>query len=92
MPQRKHGPCWLTGITPTNLEMSPPVFGENTRQREMGRLRADRTRHGARMTQINNLLNLAPDIQEMLLFLPQVIKGDGPVTERRVRPVVRVAS
>ncbi len=46
----------------------------------------------ARMTQIMNLLNLAPDIQERLLFLPEVTEGDDTVTERQVGPVVRVAS
>jgi len=46
----------------------------------------------ARMTQIMNLLNLAPDIQEKLLFLPVMAVGDDPITERQVRPVVRVAS
>jgi len=38
----------------------------------------------ARMTQIMKLLNLAPDIQEAILFLP-LIKG---LNERNLRPVV----
>ena len=38
----------------------------------------------ARMTQIMNLLNLAPDIQEQILFSP-LIKG---LNERNLRPVV----
>jgi hypothetical protein len=38
----------------------------------------------ARMTQIMKLLDLAPDIQEQILFLPPV-KG---LTERNLRPVV----
>jgi len=42
----------------------------------------------ARMTQIMNLLHLAPDIQEALLFLPPVEKGRDPVTERELRAVV----
>jgi len=41
-----------------------------------------------RMTQIMNLLNLAPDIQEELLLLPVVERGSDPVTERDVRPIV----
>ncbi|MGE0759482.1 MAG: hypothetical protein AB7F89_21275 [Pirellulaceae bacterium] len=41
-----------------------------------------------RMTQIMNLLNLAPDIQEALLFLPRVEQGKDPVTERELRAVV----
>ena len=42
----------------------------------------------ARMSQIMNLLNLAPDIQEALLFLPEVAGGKDVVTERKVRKVV----
>ena len=41
----------------------------------------------ARVTQIMNLLHLAPDIQEALLFLPPVLRGDDPVTEREVRAI-----
>lgn len=43
----------------------------------------------ARMTQIMNLLHLAPEIQEELLFLPPVEKGRDPVTERELRTVGR---
>lgn len=42
-----------------------------------------------RMTQIMNLLNLAPDIQEEILFLPKVMEGRDPVTERDLRPIVQ---
>ena len=42
----------------------------------------------ARMSQIMNLLNLAPDIQEVLLFLPEVVEGKDGVTERGLRQVV----
>jgi hypothetical protein len=45
----------------------------------------------ARMTQIMNLLNLAPDIQERLLFLPEVEDGKDVVTERSVRGMVKLA-
>ena len=41
----------------------------------------------ARVTQIMNLLNLAPDIQEALLFLPAVEAGRDPVNEWQVRPL-----
>jgi hypothetical protein len=44
----------------------------------------------ARVTQIMNLLNLAPDIQEDILFLPVVKRGRDPVTERDLRPIVAV--
>lgn len=40
-----------------------------------------------RMTQILNLLHLAPDIQESLLFLPRVTEGKDPVTEKMLRPI-----
>ena len=42
----------------------------------------------ARVTQIMNLLNLAPDIQEEILFLPRTTSGRDPVSERQVRPTV----
>lgn len=44
----------------------------------------------ARMTQITNLLHLAPDIQEAILFLPPVEHGRNPITERDVRSIVAV--
>ena len=40
------------------------------------------------MSQIMNLLNLAPDIQESLLFLPEVGEGKVVVTERKLRKVM----
>ncbi len=43
-----------------------------------------------RATQLMNLLNLAPDIMEQLLFLPRTVKGKDPVTERQVRPIAAV--
>ena len=45
----------------------------------------------ARITQIGNLLNLAPDIQEAILFLPAVERGKDPITERDLRPIVAIA-
>lgn len=42
-----------------------------------------------RMTQIMNLLHLAPDIQEELLHLPPVDEGGDPITERDLRPATR---
>ena len=44
----------------------------------------------ARMTQITNLLNLAPDIQEEILYLPRTTKGRDPVGERNLRPICAV--
>ena len=40
-----------------------------------------------RMTQIMNLLHLAPDIQESLLFLPRVESGKAPIHEKLLRPI-----
>lgn len=45
----------------------------------------------ARITQIMNLLNLAPDIQEAILFLPNTTKGRDPILERDLRSVAAVA-
>lgn len=41
----------------------------------------------ARVTQIMNLLHLAPDIQEAILFLPRVVEGRDPITEHDLRPI-----
>ena len=41
----------------------------------------------ARLTQIMNLLHLAPDIQEELLFLPRTSCGRDVFTERHLRPI-----
>ena len=34
-----------------------------------------------------NLLQLAPEIQEALLFLPVTVKGRDPIRERHIRPI-----
>lgn len=41
----------------------------------------------ARLTKIMNLLNLAPDIQGAVLFLPPTENGRDAVTERDLRPI-----
>ena len=41
----------------------------------------------ARITQIMNLLHLAPDIQTEILFMPRVTEGRDPIAERHVRPI-----
>jgi len=41
----------------------------------------------ARVTQIMNLLHLAPDIQEHILFLPRVTSGCDPICEPVLRPI-----
>ena len=58
--------------------------GEITDQAEIARL-GNVTR--ARVTQIMNLLLLAPDIQEALLTLPRTIRGRDPIREKHVRPI-----
>jgi hypothetical protein len=58
--------------------------GEVTDYAELARL-GHVTR--ARMTQIMNLLNLAPEIQEAILFLPQTVEGRDHIGERDLRHV-----
>jgi RNA polymerase sigma factor (sigma-70 family) len=41
----------------------------------------------ARVTQIMNLLQLAPDLQEQIVLLPYLAAGCGPRTERQLRPI-----
>lgn len=44
----------------------------------------------ARVTQIMNLLMLAPDIQEAILFLPRVERGRDPIHIRQLQPIALV--
>jgi hypothetical protein len=41
----------------------------------------------ARLTQIMDLLNLAPDIQESLLVLTSPQNGRDPISEQQLRPI-----
>uniref|UniRef100_A0A7C4QN17 Uncharacterized protein n=1 Tax=Schlesneria paludicola TaxID=360056 RepID=A0A7C4QN17_9PLAN len=41
----------------------------------------------ARVSQIMNLLNLAPDIQEALLHLPRTVQGRDPIILRQLQPI-----
>jgi hypothetical protein len=43
----------------------------------------------ARLSQILHLMDLAPDIQEQLLFLPKTLAGPHPITERALRQIAR---
>lgn len=45
----------------------------------------------ARVSQIAALLNLAPDIQEALLFLPLVERGRDPIVLRDLQPIAKTA-
>ena len=64
---------------------------------QRGKIRdyADIARFGritrARATQIMNLLNLAPDIQEEILFLPRTFTGRDAVTENDLRTIASEA-
>lgn len=42
-----------------------------------------------RMTQIMWMDNLAPDIQEAILFLPNTVKGRDPIKEADIRPIAK---
>lgn len=46
----------------------------------------------ARLTQIMNLLHLAPDIQEALLFLPATERERDAIAERELRPIAAIPS
>ena len=41
----------------------------------------------ARISQIMNLLHLAPDIQEAILFLPRTLQGRDPIHLRQLQPI-----
>ncbi len=98
--KRKDGP----GIGPQDIEpgnvpritrlMALAIKFDGIVRRGEVRDYADLARLGyvtrARITQIMNLLNLAPDIQEEILFLPRTMKGRDPIRERDVRPIAAV--
>src|SRR5213078_2288834 len=44
----------------------------------------------ARVTQIMNLLHLAPDIQQAILNLPRAAHGRAPLSERNLRPIAAI--
>jgi hypothetical protein len=58
--------------------------GEVTSYSELGRL--GHVTH-ARISQIMNLLYLAPDIQEAILFLPRTERGRDPVRLWQLQPI-----
>lgn len=43
----------------------------------------------ARITQIMNLLQLAPDLQEAILFLPRTLRGRDPFHVRQLQPLTQ---
>jgi hypothetical protein len=44
----------------------------------------------ARISQITNLLNLAPDIQEAILYLPLTVRGRDPIRLRQLQTLTQV--
>jgi hypothetical protein len=44
----------------------------------------------ARVSQIMNLLNLAPDLQETILFLPRTERGRDPIILRELQPIASI--
>jgi len=92
MPGPAPEPPKLTGCTPRVSKLMALAIrfdqllreGKVANQSELARL-AHVTQ--PRMTQIMNLLHLAPGIQEGILHLPPVAKGRDPITERDLRPI-----
>ncbi|MFN0054059.1 MAG: hypothetical protein ACKV0T_17915 [Planctomycetales bacterium] len=86
-PRRGRVPCLAR---PLSLALRFETLIRNDEVRD----HADLARLGhvtrARLSQIMDLLLLAPDIQEALLFLPAVETGDDPVHERQLRGIVAV--
>lgn len=93
--ERPPSPAPLPGNLPrvTRLMALAIRFDQLIRDGEVRDL-ADIARLGhitrARVTQIMNLLHLAPDIQEALLALPRVEQGRDPITERDLRPIAAI--
>jgi len=44
----------------------------------------------ARISQIMNLLHLAPDIQETILLLPRTVQGRDPIHLRQLQPIAAI--
>ena len=44
----------------------------------------------ARVSQIMNLLNLAPDLQEAILFLPRTQRGRDAIVQRELQPIASI--
>lgn len=73
--------------------MALAIHFEDLIRRGVVRDYADLARLGgvsrARISQIMDLLNLAPEIQEEILLLPRTQSGPDRVSEREVRQIVR---
>lgn len=105
--RESHGQKRLTGARPAKAPPTPRVphvaklmalairledlleSGQVRDQAELARL-GHVTR--ARLTQILNLLYLAPEIREQILGLPETKEGRDAVFERELRPIAKVVS
>jgi len=73
------------GLEPATLRSTAPAAGEKLENGKVWPAGVPTRRFSrARVTQIMNMFNLAPDIQEEILFLPLAF-GRGPVTECHLR-------
>jgi hypothetical protein len=87
MPSQLPGPplARITRLMALAIELGGRIAREGLDCRELARLgHVSRTR----LSQILNLLHLAPDIQERLLFLPAVERGRDPISEKQLRSLV----
>lgn len=75
-----------TAFVESACQDNPDLPGEISNYAELARP-GNVTR--ARVTQILNLLNLAPEIQERLLFLPRVEEGQDPLVLKELQGVAR---
>lgn len=73
--------------------MALAIHFDDLLRRGLARDQADLARLGqvtqARMSQIMSLLNLAPDIQEAILFLPAVVQGRPDLILANLLPIAR---
>jgi len=84
IPSQPSGPplARITRLMALAIELGGRIAREGLDCGELARLgHVSRTR----VTQILNLLHLAPDIQERLLFLPAIEKGRDPISEKQLR-------
>jgi hypothetical protein len=87
-PSRWNGPADYLNPQPSTLNFDRLIKeGEIDDQADLARLGSVSR---ARVTQIMNLLQLTPEIQEALLFLPRTERGRDPIRERHIRPIAAI--
>lgn len=89
----KHGAeAELVGLVIGGLSVR--LFRRHVVRRPGNNARVSQARLGhvtrARLTQIMNMLNLAPDLQEQILFLPPTERGHDAITEKQLRPIASI--